>query len=220
MKKAKETKPKEKDEVQELFTLAVKRLIARDYSPSKLREYLLKKNKNKKVVDEVIKKLQKYQLLNEDELIERIIEYCDSKHYGYNRIILMLKTRGISLNKINNVKLDPQRETKEAIEQSKRLVKRYKGKNTVNLKRSVYSALIRYGFDENIASLESSKVFNSPSSELNMLKLECSKLISRYSRNLKGNKLKDKVIKTLLARGYKINDINKVIKEEEIYEMD
>ena len=220
MKKAKETKPKEKDEVQELFTLAVKRLIVRDYSPSKLREYLLKKNKNKKVVDEVIKKLQKYQLLNEDELIERIIEYCDSKHYGYNRIISMLKTREISLDKINKVKVNHERETKEAIEQTKRLVKRYKGKNTVNLKRSVYSALIRYGFDENIVSLESSKVFNSPSSELNMLKLEYSKLISRYSRNLKGNKLKDKVIKTLLVRGYKINDINKVIKEEEIYEMD
>ena len=213
MKKQKETKPKEIDEVQELFALGVKRLIVRDYSPSKLREYLLKKNKNKKVVDEVIKKLQKYQLLNEDELIERVIEYCDSKHYGYNRIILMLKTRGISLNKINNVKLNHQRETKEAIEQTKRLVKRYKSKNTVNLKRSVYSALIRYGFDENIASLESSKVYNSPSSELNMLKLEYSKLVSRYSRKLKGNELTNKVIKTLLSKGYRSSDIDKLIKE-------
>ena len=213
MKKQKETKPKEIDEVQELFTLGVKRLIVRDYSPSKLREYLLKKNKNKKVVDEVIKKLQKYQLLNEDELIERVIEYCDSKHYGYNRIILMLKTRGISLNKINNVKLDHQRETKEALEQSKRLVKRYKSKNTVNLKRSVYSTLIRYGFDENIASLESSKVYNSPSSELNMLKLEYSKLVSRYSRKLKGKELTNKVIKALLSKGYRSSDIEKIIKE-------
>ena len=213
MKKQKETKPKEIDEVQELFTLGVKRLIVRDYSPSKLREYLLKKNKNKKVVDEVIKKLQKYQLLNEDDLIERVIEYCDSKHYGYNRIILMLKTRGISLNKINNVKLDHQRETKEALEQSKRLVKRYKSKNTVNLKRSVYSTLIRYGFDENIASLESSKVYNSPSSELNMLKLEYSKLVSRYSRKLKGKELTNKAIKALLGKGYRSSDIEKIIKE-------
>lgn len=211
--KKKETKPKEIDEVQELFTLGVKRLIVRDYSQSKLREYLLKKNKNKKVVDEVIKKLQKYQLLNEDELIERVIEYCDSKHYGYNRIILMLKTRGISLDKINNVKLEHQRETKEALEQSKRLVKRYKSKNTVNLKRSVYSALIRYGFDENIASLESSKVYNSPSSELNMLKLEYSKLVSRYSRKLKGKELTNKVIKALLSKGYRSSDIEKIIKE-------
>ena len=220
MKNSKQTKINKLDEVDKLLNIAIKRLIVRDCSPAKLKEYLLKKTKNKKAVDEVIKKLQRYQLLNEDELIERVIEYCDSKHYGYNRIISMLKSREISLNKINNVKLDYERETKEATEQSKRLVKRYKSKNTVNLKRSVYSALIRYGFDENIASLESSKVFNSPSSELNMLKLEYSKLISRYSRKLKGNKLKDKIIKTLLVRGYKTNDINKVIKEEEIYEMD
>ena len=219
MKLEKSRKTKPIDEVDELFNLAVKRLIVRDYSPSKLREYLLKKNKNKIVVDQVIKKLEKYQLLNEDELIERIIEYCDSKHYGYNRIILMLKDRQISLNKINNVKLDHQRETKEAIEQAKRLVKRYKKKNTVNLRRSVYSSLIRYGFSEDLASLESSKVSNSPSNELNMLKLDYSKLISRYSLKLKGKELENKLIKSLLSKGYRINDIKKVIKEVDTYEM-
>ena len=220
MKNSKQTKINKLDEVDKLFNIAIKRLIVRDCSPAKLKEYLLKKTKNKKAVDEVIKKLQRYQLLNEDELIERIIEYCDSKHYGYNRIISMLKSREISLNKINNVKLDHERETKEALEQTKRLVKRYKSKNTVNLKRSVYSALIRYGFDENIASLESSKVFNSPSSELNMLKLEYSKLVSRYSRKYKGRELNNKVVTSLLSKGYRINDINKIIKEEYKYEMD
>ena len=137
MKNSKQTKINKLDEVDKLFNIAIKRLIVRDCSPAKLKEYLLKKTKNKKAVNEVIKKLQRYQLLNEDELIERIIEYCDSKHYGYNRIISMLKSREISLNKINNVKLDHERETKEALEQTKRLVKRYKSKNTVNLKRSV-----------------------------------------------------------------------------------
>ena len=220
MKNSKQTKINKLDEVDKLFNIAIKRLIVRDCSPAKLKEYLLKKTKNKKAVNEVIKKLQRYQLLNEDELIERIIEYCDSKHYGYNRIISMLKSREISLNKINNVKLDHERETKEALEQTKRLVKRYKSKNTVNLKRSVYSALIRYGFDENIASLESSKVFNSPSSELNMLKLEYSKLVSRYSRKYKGRELNNKVVTSLLSKGYRINDINKIIKEEYKYEMD
>ena len=219
MKLEKSRKTKPIDEVDKLFNLAVKRLIVRDYSPAKLREYLLKKNKNKTVVDQVIKKLEKYQLLNEDELIERIIEYCDSKHYGYNRIILMLKDRQISLNKINNVKLDHQRETKEAVEQAKRLVKRYKKKNTVNLRQSVYSSLIRYGFSEDLASLESSKVSNSPSNELNMLKLDYSKLISRYSLKLKGKELENKLVKSLLSKGYRINDIKKVIKEVDTYEM-
>ena len=218
MKNSKQTKINKLDEVDKLFNIAIKRLIVRDCSPAKLKEYLLRNTKNKKAVDEVIKKLQRYQLLNEDELIERIIEYCDSKHYGYNHIISMLKDRGISLNKINNVKLDHQRETKEAMEQTKRLVKRYKSKNTVNLKRTVYSALIRYGFDENIASLESSKVFNSPSNELNMLKLEYSKLVSRYSRKVKGKELNNKITKSLLSKGYRLIDIQSILKEENNYE--
>ena len=220
MKNLKQTKDNKIDEVDKLFNIAIKRIIVRDYSPAKLKQYLLKKSKNKKAVDEVINKLKRYQLLNEDEFIERIIEYCDVKHYGYNRIIKMLNDRQVSKDKIAKLNKDEPREAKEAIEQAKRLVKRYKKKNTVNLKRSVYSALIRYGFDENIASLESSKVFNSPVNELNMLKLEYSKLVSSYSRKVKGKELKDKITKSLLSKGYRFNDIQHVIKEEDNYEMD
>ena len=220
MKNLKQTKDNKIDEVDKLFNIAIKRIIVRDYSPAKLKEYLLKKSKNKKAVDEVIKKLKRYQLLNEDEFIERIIEYCDVKHYGYNRIIKMLNDRQVSKDKIAKLNKDEPREAKEAIEQAKRLVKRYKKKNTVNLKRNVYSALIRYGFDENIASLESSKVFNSPVNELNMLKLEYSKLVSSYSRKVKGKELKDKITKSLLSKGYRYNDIQHVLKEKDNYEMD
>ena len=130
----------------------------------------------------------------------------------------MLKDRGISLDKINKIKPDHQRETKEAVEQTKRLIKRYKKKNTVNLKRSIYSSLIRYGFDESIASLESSKVFNSLSNELNMLKLDYSKLVSSYSRKLKGKELENKITKSLLSKGYRFNDIQRVLKEADNYE--
>ena len=220
MKKTKETKTNKLDETDQLFMVAVKRLIVRDYSPAKLREYLLKKNKNKKVVDEVIKKLQKYQIVNEDELIERIIEYCDSKHYGYNRIIKMLNDRQISKDKVSKVKRDESRELKEAIKQRENLVRRYKKKNTANLKRNVYSALIRYGFDENIASIEASKVFNCYDNELNMLKLDYLKLVSSYSRKVKGKELQNKITKALLSKGYRISDIKLITKEEEIYEMD
>ena len=220
MKNLKQTKDNKIDEVDKLFNIAIKRIIVRDYSPAKLKQYLLKKSKNKKAVDEVIKKLKRYQLLNEDVFIERIIEYCDVKHYGYNRIIKMLNDRQVSKDKIAKLNKDESREAKEVIEQTKRLVKRHKKKNTANLKRNVYSALIRYGFDENIASLESTKVFNSPVNELNMLKLDYSKLVSSYSRKFKGKELKDKITKSLLSKGYRFNDIQHVIKEEDNYEMD
>ena len=53
-----------------------------------------------------------------------------------------------------------------------------------------------------------------------MLKLEYSKLVSRYSRKYKGRELNNKVVTSLLSKGYRINDINKIIKEEYKYEMD
>ena len=220
MKNSQQIKTNKIDEVEMLFNIAIRRIIVRDYSPAKLKECLLKKNKNKMVVNEVIEKLQKYQLLNEDELIERIIEYCNSKHYGYNRIIKMLKDRQISKDKVNKVKRNESREQIEASKQTERLVKRYKRNNTANLKRNIYSALIRYGFDENIANIQASKVFNCYDNELNMLKLDYLKLVSSYSRKVKGKELTSKITKALLSKGYRLNDINIVIKEEQIYEMD
>ena len=211
---------KRANEIEELFAIGLKRSVVKDYSPNKLREFLLKKNKNKTVVDQVIKKMQKYQLLNEDEIIQNVIEFCNAKHYGYNRIINMLKDREISKDKINKLNYDESRELKEATKQRENLIRRYKRKNTANLKRNIYSALIRYGFEENIASLEASKVSNSHVNELNMLKLEYSKLVSSYSRKVKGKELTNKITKALLSKGYRLNDIKYVLKEETIYEMD
>ena len=211
---------KKYNEEEELFQFAVEKAVLKDYAPAKLKEVLLKKNKNKSVVNKVIKRLQKYELVNEDEIIKNVIEYCDKKHYGFNRIIKMLKDRGISIDKIEKLNMDESRERKEAIKQTESLVRRYKKKNTVNLKRNIYSALIRYGFDENIASIEASKVFNSHSTELNMLKLDYDKLVSSYSRKVKGKELYNKITKSLLSKGYRINDIKSIIKEENTYEMD
>ena len=211
---------KEEKRIDELFQKAVQKISINDYSPNKIKEFLNKKGASKSEIEIVIKKLNKYDLLNEDELIRNVISFCDSKHYGYNRIIKMLNDRQVSKDKMAKVNKNETRETKEASELVKRLVKRYKKKNTVNLKRNIYSTLIRYGFDENIASLESSKVYNSPSNELNMLKLEYSNLVSSYSRKLKGKELNNKIVKSLLSKGYRLFDIQHVLKDVDKYEMD
>ena len=52
-----------------------------------------------------------------------------------------------------------------------------------------------------------------------MLKLDYSKLVSRYSRKYNGRELNNKVVTSLLSKGYQINDINKIIKEEDKYEI-
>lgn len=201
------------EKIQKYFLLASKRLLVNDYSPNKAKEFLIKKGASKSEAQEAIKKLEKYQLLNEDELIKRITDFCDAKHYGFNRIISMLKDRQVSESKIKKLQSKESREIKEATLMSEKLVKRFKNKNTSTLKRNVYSSLIRYGFDENIASLCASKVFNSPKNELNVLKLDYLQAFSSYSRKVKGKELKEKIIKSLLSKGYRISDIEKILKE-------
>lgn len=214
MKKKKE----ELNKLDNLFLLAQKKLSISNVSTSKMKEYLKKKGGSKKEIEEVIHKLRKYSFLDEDGLIKDVISYCDAKHYGHNKIISMLKQKEIELSKINKVEKNETRELRESRQMLNSLKKRYKNKSTVNLRRSIYSALIRYGFDENIASMRVSEVFNSYQEESNVLKLDYSKLIRAYSKKLKGRKLKEKIKDTLLNKGYKLNDIRKV--DNYNYEMD
>lgn len=198
---------KEQNEIEKLFSKSVKRLLIHDYSPSKMREYLKKNGGTKSQIDEVIKKLRKYSFLNEEEIIENVISYCDSKHYGFNKIILMLIQREIDKTKIEKVKYNLIREQKEAKLQAEILKNRYKNKNNHNLKKSIYSSLIRYGFDDEIAKNITANIHNSPTDELNVLKLEYQKIFSSYSRKIKGKELKQKITDKLLAKGYKYSDI-------------
>ena len=213
MKKRKEKLTK----IDQLFLDAQRKLESTNPSIKKMREYLKRKGGSKKEIDEVITKLKKYSLLDEDEIIKNVLSYAETKHYGFNKIIQMLRAREIDHKKIAKLTKDERRELRESKEMTKRLIKRYKNKNTVNLKRSVFSALIRYGFDENIASIRAEEVYISPLEELNVLILDYKKAISSYSRKVDPSSLKVKIRDSLTKKGYKINDIRKV-EESNIYE--
>ncbi len=202
------------DKIDKLFVDAQKKLSNSACSIKKMKEFLYKKGGTKKEIDEVIAKLKKYSFINEEEIVNNVISYADAKHYGYNRIITMLKQREISSSLIMKVQKDEAREQEESKKALNRLKKRYKNKNTFNLKRSVYSGLIRYGFDENIVSIRASEVSNSPQEEVNMLILEYNKLLSSYSRKNNGKIDKSKISKSLLSKGYNLNDIKKVLEVE------
>ena len=213
MKKRKEKLTK----IDQLFLDAQRKLESTNPSIKKMKEYLKKKGGSKKEIEEVITKLKKYSLLDEDEIIKNVLSYAETKHYGFNRIIQMLRLREIDPKKIVKLTKDEQRELRGSKEMTKRLIKRCKNKNTVNLKRSIFSALIRYGFDENIASIRAEEVYISPLEELNVLILDYKKAISSYSRKVDSSALKVKIRDSLIKKGYKINDIRKV-EESNIYE--
>ena len=206
MKKKKE----ELNKVDSLFLLSQKKLSSASLSIKKIKEFLKKNGGSKKEIEEVIAKLKRYSFIDEEEIVNNVISYCDVKHYGFNRIVKMLKEREIDPKRVEQLQRSYEREIKESKITTKRLVKRYKKKNTANLKQSVYSSLIRYGFDDDIASLRASEVSKTTTEELNMLKLEYDKLYSSFKKKLKGRELKDAITNKLLTKGFKLIDIRKV----------
>ena len=205
------SKIKEDNKIEEYFIYATKRLMATSYSPNKIEEFLFKKGANKDQIKKVIEKLRKYNFINEKKMIEEIISFCDSKHYGYNRIVKMLNDKKISKAEIEKLEYNSTREEKEGEIQVKLLQNRYKNKNDFGRKKAVYSAMIRYGFEEAISLELVNKFSNSNHNhEINVLKLDYQKCFSKYSRKYTGFELSQKVTNSLLSKGYRINDINYV----------
>ena len=204
-------KIKEDDKIERYFIIATQRLMLGAYSPKKIEEYLQKKGAKKPEIKKVLEKLRKYDFINEKKMVEEIISFCDSKHYGYFRIIKMLNERKISQKEIQKVEYNSIREEKEAILQIEILKNRYKNKNDFGRKKSIVSSLVRYGFDESL-SLELANKFSNSNHmhEINVLKLDYDKCFSKYSRKYVGFELNQKITASLLSKGYRINDINYV----------
>ena len=202
---------KEENKIEEYFVCATKRLILGSYSTNKIEEFLYKRGAKKDQIIKVIEKLRKYDFLNEKKMVQEIVSYCDSKHYGYHRIIKMLNDRKISQEEIKKLEYNSKREEKEGFLQAELLNNRNKNKNDSNRKKAIFSGLVRYGFDEQL-SLELVNKFSNSNHmhEINMLKLDYDKCFSKYSRKYVGHELNQKITNSLLSKGYRMNDINYV----------
>ena len=204
-------KIKDDNKIEEYFLYSIKRLSISQYSPKKVEEFLYKKGANKTQIKKVLEKLRKFNFVDEENLVKEIISFCDSKHYGYFRIVKMLNDKKVSQSNIQKVKYNLRREENEAISQINLLNKRYEKKNDFCRKKSIFSALVNYGFDEQLSLELVNKFSNSNHNhEINVLKLDYAKVFLKYSRKYTGIELNQKVTANLLGKGYRINDINYV----------
>lgn len=202
------------NKIEGFYLLAIKQILQRQISPNKVKDYLRKKNAKKEEITKVLEKLRKFGFINEEKLVEELLDFCDAKHYGFNRIIQVLKNKHISEKMINSIEYNSKREKKHAEIQIEKLTKKFRNKNFNSLKKSVFASLIRLGFNEDISLELVNKISNSNhKNEINMLKLEYEKTFSKYSKKYKGIELRSKITNHLLSKGYQINDI-KYVKEK------
>ena len=182
------------------------------YSEYQIREKLYSKEASKKVVDYVIKTMKDFELINDNMLANDYLEYYNSLNYGKNKILHKLSEKGIFEVELNKLKFPESLEKKKAKNILKKLENKYAKYNDNQKKQHIYNAYIAYGFDSHVASEMINEVTsNNKSDELTKLNIDYQKTKLRLSRKYEGKELKQKIINNLLTKGYRLNDIIKII---------
>ena len=187
------------------------------YSEYKMREKLYDKDGTKEQVDYVIKVLKNNDLIDDKAFIEEHIEYYNSLNYGKNKIISKLVDKGIFMEKLEKITFPVSLERKKANNQLPKLERKYAKYNDTQKKQHIYNALLSLGFDHEIAKevVEKIKV-SSPKEENTKLEKDFDKTYERLKRKYSKKEIKPKLINYLASKGYKINDIIKMIERKKL----
>lgn len=202
----------ELNDTNKLLQYALKLRSKSIYSEYKLREKLYLKEASKKSVDKVIKILKGYDLIDDKAYASDLVEYYNSLNYGENKIKTKLAEKGIFKEIVDKIKFPISIEKKKANNLLPKLEKKYDKYNSTQKKQHIYNAYILEGYSKDLASEMSNKI-KSPNQkdELDKLKKDYLKTKTRLERKYKGKELKQKILSSLLTKGYKMNDILKVL---------
>ena len=202
----------ELNDTNKLLQYALKLRSKAIYSEYKLREKLYSKEASKRSVDKVIKILKGYDLIDDKAYASDLVEYYNSLNYGENKIKTKLGDNGIFKETIDKMKFPISVEKKKANNLLPKLEKKYDKYNASSKKSHIYNAYLLEGYSKDIASEMTNKI-KSPNQkdELDKLKSDYLKTKTRLERKYKGKELKQKILSSLLIKGYKMNDILKVL---------
>ena len=198
--------------VKKLSQYALDLLSKHHYTEWKMREKLYAKGANKDEVDYIIKKLKELDLLNDKEFIEDYLGYAEEKLIGKNKIKQELLKKGIFAEDIEKIRFNSTSEKKKAIALVPMLEKKYDKYSYQQKKNHIYNALIARGFDVDVAKEALNYISKkSDKDESEKLKADYKKVYERFKRKYSGRELKEKVMRSLISKGYKYSDIAKLL---------
>lgn len=190
----------------------VKFICKRLHCKSEVIEFLHKNSYNQYIIDSVIDRLENNNMINEDNYVKA---YINDKLYlskdGPYKIERDLIDLGLDINIVNsNISLIDNEvvnnKIKRYIEKRKKSNSKY-SENMMNNK--IRQELLNLGFD-----LESIDIYLNDSNENNddfLIKKDYEKILNKYSKKYKDKELIQKVKSYLYSKGYKIDDINKLL---------
>lgn len=192
-----------------IYTKALKYIMTKIRSEKEINIYLNKQNIEDKDKEKIISKLKNNGMVNDNNFyIAYISDRIRLSNDGPNKIKNELLNHNIDLNKINEELFKYNDLIYEKLDKLiNKKIKTNKDSEYI-MKQKLTNYFINLGYEKNMIDeiLSSIKIDNSDS-----LKKEYEKQYKKLSKKYNGEELKYKIKNALYQKGYKIDEINKIM---------
>ncbi|MDO4940205.1 MAG: RecX family transcriptional regulator [Erysipelotrichaceae bacterium] len=199
------------------YNSCLRKLSIKDYSKKQLYDYLKTKFKlDVNQIDNILNKLIQYNLIDDNRYCINRINYLNSSLYSYKNIKAKLLKEGITEDIINtNLSLDKDNELNKAIQLANKYIRTINNKSFYAKKQSIMNKLVSNGYNYDIVNDVVDKLEFTIDNEEELLKKQYSKAYSKYSKKYSDYDLSKRIISSLLSKGFKIEDIKKVMEVQD-----
>lgn len=192
----------DKNKDYEVYDLALSYINKKQRCESEIKDYLLKKGYNNKIIDKTIIKLKKINLINEKLYIKAFAnDKFNLNNYGPNKIINELIRLKLDKNLIlENVKIDKEEiyiKLDKLIDKKIKSLKKYTG-NVLKYKLEAYFVNLGYDKEDIDKVLDEKDLDNS----INYDK-EYKELYEKYSKKYSGYELEIRIKQKLYEKGFR-----------------
>jgi len=206
---------KDLEQISRAYNKALKYLTQKDYTYNQMKKKLMDKGDfDDTQLDATLDLLCEKNLINDRLYTINYLKRCTRLGIGLNKAIYNLRSYGVDIELIDMCleELDDD-EYLAATRLIDSYFKRNNSNSYKNMQKKIKEKLFVKGFtNETIERAMSDYDFEyDDEKEKLALEKETDKVIARYSKKLSGNELKNKLIDTLLRKGYNYDDIKDIL---------
>lgn len=199
----------------EIYNMALSYIEVKMRTKKEIKDYLLKKNFDIKLIDEIISRLTNEGYLNDkvyvDAYVNDKVNLTNWGPYKIKKNLLDLELDEIFINeKLNTISNDIWNDKINKII-SKR-INSLKNKSSFMIKNKLKMDLFNLGYDK---VLIEENLFNLELDNNDSIKKECVKAYNKYSKKYVDDELYQKVKMYLFRKGYNIEEINYILENLE-----
>ena len=198
------------------YNAVLKKLSIKDHSIKQIKDFLyLKRKLNSDEVNKIIDKLIQYNLLDDEKYCIERINYLNEQLFSIKQIKNKLKNEGISNELIEKYIVS---DSNKEYEKINKLVNKYlntiKNKSLNAKKQLILNKFVNLGFNYDDVKMAIDSLNIKVDNEYELLKKEYLKIKNKYQRKYESYDLKYRISGYLMNKGFKLEDINKVMEEE------